>query len=224
MTIALNRTETVWGWRYLLFQLLFLPHLLSLAVSLTGLQLRPALLNFLYFSINFLVVILLLGRFLLANLAQTKPVKLLLTAAVALAGYWIASFGVSHLIALIYPDFFNVNDQSIAGMAGSDLPLTAIGTVVLVPITEECLYRGVFFGSLFRRSKVLAYCLSVFVFALIHVLNYFGVYPVDLLCLCLLQYIPAGIFLAWAYEKSDSILCPILMHTVINAIGIFSMR
>ena len=85
-------------------------------------------------------------------------------------------------------------------------------------------FRGLFFGSLYRRSKVLAYCLSVFVFALIHVLNYFGVYPVDLLCLCLLQYIPAGIFLAWAYEKSDSILCPILMHIVINAIGIFSMR
>ena len=45
-----------------------------------------------------------------------------------------------------------------------------------------------------------------------------------LLALCLLQYLPAGLCLAVAYEKSDSILCPILMHTVINAIGVYAMR
>lgn len=224
MTVTLTRKETVWGWRYLFFQLLFLPHLLGLLNSLAGSPLDAPVLNFVYFAINFLVVILLFRSFLLQNLQLTQPVRLLLTACIALGGYWLASYAVSYWIGLLYPDFFNVNDQSIAGMVSTHFPLTAIGTIALVPIAEEVFFRGVVFGALYRVNKVLGYGLSIFFFALIHVLNYIGTYPIDLLCLCLLQYVPAGLFLAWAYEKSDSILCPILMHTAINAIGIYAMR
>jgi len=38
------------------------------------------------------------------------------------------------------------------------------------------------------------------------------------------QYLPAGIAFAWAYEKSDTILTPILMHISINQIGIAALR
>ena len=224
MTVSLTRKEAVWGWRYLFFQLLFLPHLMGFLNSLAGSLLNAPLLNFAYFAINFFVVIFLFGRFLLANLQQNRPVKLILTAFIGLAGYWLASRCVHQLIVLIYPDFYNVHDQSVSGLVSSNFLPTAIGTVALVPVAVEIFYRGVFFGTLYRAHKLLGYALRVFFFALIHVLNYIGSYPIDLLCLCLLQYVPAGISLAWAYEKSDSILCPILMHTVLNAIGIFSMR
>ena len=42
--------------------------------------------------------------------------------------------------------------------------------------------------------------------------------------MCFVQYLPAGLMLAWSYEKSNTIVTPILIHTVINAIAIYSMR
>ena len=224
MTVSLTRKEASWGWRYLLFQLLVLPELLGFVNLLPGVRLGAAALNLIYFSINFLAVILICGRFLLASLQATRPIRLLLTGIVCLAGYWLLSYAVTSLILKIYPAFYNVNDQSISGMAGSNFIFTAIGTILLVPLAEEVFYRGILFGTLCRIHKLLGYGVSVFVFALIHVMQYIGTYPMDLLALCLLQYIPAGICLAVAYEKSDSILCPILMHTVINAIGVAAMR
>ena len=224
MTVSLTRKEAVWGWRYLLFQLLVLPELLGLVNSLPGIRLDAPLLNLIYFSINFLAVLLICGRFLLANLQIVRPGRLILTGFICLAAYWLLSYAVTALIIQIYPDFYNVNDQSISGMAGSSFILTAIGTVILVPVAEEVFYRGILFGTLYRVHRLLGYGISVLVFALIHVMQYIGTYPADLLDLCLLQYIPAGICLALDYKKSDSILCPILMHTVINAIGVYSMR
>ena len=44
------------------------------------------------------------------------------------------------------------------------------------------------------------------------------------LLLCFLQYIPAGIALGWAYVRSGSILTPILIHTLVNAIGVAILR
>jgi membrane protease YdiL (CAAX protease family) len=38
------------------------------------------------------------------------------------------------------------------------------------------------------------------------------------------QYLPAGLALAWAYEKADTIWAPILMHMTINQISITFMR
>lgn len=224
MTLSLTQRQTVWGFRYLGFQLLFLPSLLTLANSLLGAPLDASRLNFIYFSINFLVTVLLFGSFLRENLRMLRPLRVLAVACTGLAAYWLASYGLSLLNKWLYPDFFNVNDSSVANMANSRFWLTAIDTVVLVPTAEELLYRGVLFGTLWRRNKLAAYLLSVLVFALIHVVSYIGSYPIDLLALCLLQYVPAGLCLAWAYEKSDSIFCPILMHGIINAIGLLSMR
>lgn len=224
MTVSLTRKEASWGWRYLLFQLFILPELLGFIPLLPGIRLDSTILNLIYFSINFLAVILICRRFLLANLQATQPGRLLLTGVICLLAYWLLSYAVTELILRIYPDFYNVNDHSVSGMADSNFLLTAIGTVVLVPVAEEVFYRGILFGTLCRVHKLLGYGVSVFVFALIHVMQYIGTYPIDLLALCLLQYIPAGICLAVAYEKSDSILCPILMHTVINAIGVAAMR
>ena len=32
-------------------------------------------------------------------------------------------------------------------------------------------------------------------------------------------FFPAGIALAWAYEKADTIFAPVLMHCLINAVS-----
>ena len=94
----------------------------------------------------------------------------------------------------------------------------------LVPTVEECLYRGLIFGTLRSRNRLAAYALSAALFSLVHVVGYIGVYPLPLLALCLLQYVPAGLCLAQAYEAADNIFAPILIHTTVNAIGMIAMR
>jgi membrane protease YdiL (CAAX protease family) len=141
----------------------------------------------------------------------------------ALALYWVSSILISHIILYLDPSFANVNDENIASLADQNYPLMTIGAVLLVPIVEETLYRGVVFGKLYQKNIPLAYCVSITVFSALHVVEYIGVYPSFKLLLCFLQYIPAGLFLAWSYVKSDTIWVPIFIHMTLNLIGMLAM-
>ena len=116
------------------------------------------------------------------------------------------------------------NDNAIGTMVQENRALMILGAVVLAPVAEELLFRGVVFGGLFNRRPVMAYVLSTVCFSAIHVVGYIGLFSWDILALCFLQYLPAGICLAWSYARSGSILTPILIHTLVNAMGVAIMR
>ena len=42
--------------------------------------------------------------------------------------------------------------------------------------------------------------------------------------MAVLKYIPAGLSLAWAYTKSDTIFAPIIIHACINLVAIGGLR
>ena len=226
LSVSMSRKEMIAGFSYLAIQLLILPSLLIWLNELIGSPLATSELNFLFFALDFLAITVIFHRFLLhsAKCALSQPFQCIRTAFLGLLFYWLSSYLVSFLILYIYPDFSNVNDQSIIGLTQQNYTLMAIGTVILVPITEETLYRGMVFRGLYSRSPVLAYIVSTVAFSALHVIGYIGQYPPTHLAMCLLQYIPAGICLGWAYAKADSIWAPILMHMAINQIGILSMR
>lgn len=226
LTVSMSRKESIWGLIYLAIQLLLLPALLLFANTLLGSPLSDAQVNFVFFCIDFLCVTLIFHRFLLCSAKQTfkNLFRCLRYAAVGLLLYWAGSTVVSMVIFSVYPEFYNVNDQSIMALTQQNQMLMSIGTVLLVPVVEETLYRGVVFGGLYRRNPVVAYIVSTFVFSALHVLGYIGHYTPLHLAMCFLQYIPAGLCLAFAYVKADSIWTPILMHMSINQIGILAMR
>lgn len=220
-----DKRLTAWGIRYLLFQMLVLPMLLGWLNLALGLPLDEGKLNLLYYTINFAVLVALFWRFLGASLQHAQEyLSHVLVAAVV--GFFLARFSATILDLVIYsvfPDFFNVNDANIATMAQSQPPMWAFATIVLVPPVEELLFRGALFGGLYSRSKVLAWVVSVLGFSLVHVMGYIGVYTWDVLLICMLQYLPAGIFLADSYRRSGNILTPIAIHAAINAIAMLSM-
>lgn len=225
LSVTMTATEQITGLIYLVVQILLLPYVLFQGNLLLGNPLTVTQLNFVAFCIDFLCVTLIFHNFLLASVkdALTRPWGCLRAAFLGLILYWVASFLVNNFIAAVYPDFYNVNDASIAGMTRENYTLMAIGTVILVPVVEETLFRGLIFRGLYNRHPVLGYAVSALCFGALHVLGYIGRYsPVHLL-LCLIQYLPAGLCLGWAYVKADSIWAPILMHITINQIGILSM-
>lgn len=226
LSVSPTKIQLLFGGIYMALELLVLPNLLALANRYLPSPLSAGWLNFLFFVLNFAVTVGIFHRFILAALKHLRQnlAHIIGIGALALVFYWAANLAVSLLIVMVEPDFINVNDSTIAAMANQDYTLMATGTVLLVPIAEELLFRGVLFAGLYNRSRAAAFAASTLIFCAIHVMGYIGLFPAKLLLLCFLQYIPAGLCLGWAYAKTDSIFAPVLMHTVINAIGILAMR
>ena len=218
-----SKKELILGSLYLVFQWIILPVIVVLAF---GDRLSLTRLNCLVFAVNFALTVPIFRRFLKDSmeLFRQRTGFCLFCGLKAFGMYWLGNYVLSYLILAIDPNFANINDASIDLMVSEDFGLMFLCTVVLVPITEELLYRGIFFGGLCNRNRTVAFVLSTIVFALIHVTAYVGYYPPTTLLLCFLQYIPAGVALAWAWTKTGTILTPIVMHMVINAIGVTAMR
>ena len=226
ITVSLTKKEMLWGWLYLAAEFLLLPTAIYWAVARLFPAASDAEINFLYYFINFLATLLIFHGFLSRNFGVARE-KLLRTGFYVLAGlvlYWASSLVMGELTYLLMPDFVNINDAGIAAMTQDGFMLMAIGTVILVPAAEECIFRGLLFRGMYGKSRWAAYTLSAICFSLPHVSAYIGSYDWGLLALCFVQYLPAGLVLAWSYEKSNTILTPIMSHTIINAFGIYSMR
>lgn len=226
LSVPLSRRETIWGLIYLGLELMVLPTVLYYLTALLFPDASEAAANFLYYLVNFLAVCLIFSRFLGKNLsaAARRPLSVLLYSAAGLCLYWLSSMAMQELTYHLMPDFSNVNDNAIAQISRDGYFLMAVGTVILVPTAEECLFRGAIFRGIYDRSRFGAYLVSALSFSAIHVIAYIGLYDISLLAMCLVQYLPAGLILAWCFERSGTIFTPILIHTVINAIGIYSMR
>ena len=222
----LSRNEVIAGWSYYAFSMLALPIVLSYVNALLPQPLTEARLNFVYYVANFTAVLLIFRRFLKLNLqiAVRRLFPVLWYALLGYLGYSALTSILTTLIRTIVPGFANVNDMSIAAMAGKELTLMAIGTVFLVPVAEEMFYRGLMLRHLAGKSRILAYCVSMGVFALVHVVGYIGVYEPLTLLLCFIQYLPAGYCLAWCYANTGTIVTPIVMHMIVNAYGLANLR
>ncbi len=226
LSICMTRRETLVGWCYLLFSMFFLPLALVLLNGLLENPLSETEINLVFLGLNFMAVAVIFRRFLTASVkaAWSTPWRCLRFSAFGFALYYLFSLVVAGIILWISPDFSNVNDDTVIGLFEEHPALMSFTTILLVPITEETLYRGLLFQGFQRKSRLFAYCLSTLIFAAIHVVGYIGHYDLLTLSLCFIQYLPAGIAIAWAYEKADTIVAPMLIHITINQIGTSVMR
>lgn len=218
--------EKKFGFAYLVFDVFFLPSLLVGVNGLVSHPLNGALLNFLYFSINCLATVTIFGRFLKKNFLRFGrfPRETLLYAAAGFGTYWLCNCLLTALLQAVFPNYVNLNDSSVAQMLDTSPVFMIIGTVFLAPIAEELLHRGLVFGVLCEKKPIVAYWVSALFFGMIHVLSYVGTYPAAHLLLALIQYLPAGLVLAWCYRRSGCIFTPILIHIAANAASIILLR
>ena len=226
ITVSFHRSELLWGWLYMAAVFLILPSVLYWISDRLFPGISDSEVNFLFYFVNFLATLLIFRKFLSRNWGTAKN-NLLHMGLYVLLGlflYWASSLVMAEVTYYLMPDFVNINDMSIAAMSQGGFLLTAIGTVILVPVAEECLFRGLLFRGMYSQSRWAAYAISSLCFCLPHVSAYIGSYDWAVLALCFIQYLPAGLILAWSYEKSNTIFTPILIHTIINAFGIYAMR
>lgn len=222
----LSSSETISGFLYLAFQLLLLPSLLTFVNSQLQHPLNSAELNFMFYMTNFIAMLLIFHDFLSRSLRQVMQHPAYFCQAVILGfvAYYACNWATNYVMDLLVPGFSNYNDEAIAAMSKGNYFLMVIGTCILVPPVEECLYRGLIFRNLYGKSRWAAYIVSILAFSIIHIIGYIGKYSPLELVVAFAQYLPAGLCLAWSYAKADTIFAPILIHAAINAVSINLLR
>lgn len=219
---SMSRGEVAGGCIYLPVYIVGLGWLMGLVLGWLDLRLPASTVNILYFLFNFLAVALIFRRWLIASLgAVSKGFWAFIQAAVlGLALYYALSWVTAALLGLLELGVSNPNDAYVDRLIGGNLRWALVCTVLLAPLVEETLFRGLIFGNLRVWNRLGAYLVSALAFAVVHVWQYVGELGWGGALLCLLQYLPAGAALGWTYERAGTIWASILAHAVINAVAV----
>ena len=100
---------------------------------------------------------------------------------------------------------------------------TTVLLVILIPLIEETLFRGLVFGSLRQYSRPLAYVVSVLVYSLACVWRYALEIGDPAYLLLAVQYLPMSLALAWCYDNGGSIWGAVGLHMAINGFMLFNI-
>ena len=231
---TLRRSEIIGGLAYLpmfLFGSQFLA--VWLVMLITGSRntsdlIAPA--NFAFAGLNALALGFIFRRYLLDQarriLARGWAMlgDLLLGFLIYLGLAMLASRAVALLQELLHAEYYNANQEAVETSLFTAPVFAVLSACVLAPIGEELLFRGLIFCGLYRKSRILAYALSMLLFALVHLYSSMFSQPIAVTLIALLVYLPHGFALAWTYERSGSICCCIFLHAVMNAISFLAIH
>lgn len=215
----LTRAEIIAGWCYLPFYLILLSVILQYVFTWLKLPLDAITLNIAYFVINLAAVLVIFRHFLRQPFFGQSFWEFLQACILGFvfyqAGTWAVQFAVTKLGGTI--ELYN--NDAVTGLVLQNRYVMLAVSVVLAPIIEETLIRGLVFGSIRMASRPLAYITAIFVFTMMHNWQYFGLHPLGAVLLSCLAYVPASAALCWTYEKAGTIWASITIHAIINAIS-----
>ena len=222
----MSHTESIIGWVYVFVHVFAMTYILS-ALNIyvfpaMGFQLSTGNLNLLYYGIGFIFLLTTLFKFMKQSFADlcSNVLDTLIGVGAGYILYILLSYAVSSFLSLFLSDLTNPNSSAVINETRlHPNTMLAIG-VLLAPIVEEILFRGVVFGTLRKKSRLLAYVVSSVFFSIYHLWSYLIYSFNPVLLLFLVQYVPAGIVLAWSYERGRNVWCPVFLHMLINYISI----
>lgn len=219
----MSRKQLILGLVYMPVHIFVLP--LTLAVVFPAMD--AGTLNLVYFAISALVLLLVFHSTLRRDFDELvdRIGWCIITILMALGIDYLLSYAVSFL-SMLLPTLAedSPNDQVIMTMAGESSGAIKATAIFLAPIVEELLFRGIIFGGLKKRNRIMAYAMSILMFALLHVWQYALIGGDWTVLLYMIQYIPVSFALAWCYERSGTLWCPIAFHMMINAMSFKAME
>jgi membrane protease YdiL (CAAX protease family) len=121
-------------------------------------------------------------------------------------------FFVSGILIIIRPIFetlFSYYDQTINSLFVADTIIVAVYVTILAPIIEELMLRGILFSRLRHGIPfTAANAIQAAVFGLYHWNIIQGIYAFGI-----------GLLLGYVYERTRTLLAPIIVHVFINGFG-----
>jgi membrane protease YdiL (CAAX protease family) len=127
-------------------------------------------------------------------------------------GWIFAAIGAYLVFAALYVAVFGEPEQEDIAEGFGALPVQIMLIVIAAPISEEICFRGMLFGGLRERWPMLAAAaLSGLIFGSLHALTGLSAVP---------PLVFFGFVLALLYEKTGSILPPIILHMMNNSVAL----
>ena len=224
--VKLRRWELVAGLLWMAVYLFLLGDGIALVLGAFGLPDDLLTRNKVFYITGFLVTVAVCWRFLRDSLAEAArdPRRLIRGVFVGWCVYLVFLAGAGILYDLLVPELSSPNDEAVQALAGENFAVMAVSAVLLAPLTEETLLRGVLFGSLREKSRPAAYAVTALVFAGMHVIPYLSEMDGVTALLNSVLYILPGVALCAAYELGGVIWTPILLHMIVNAAAMWAMR
>ena len=227
-TGGLTRLEQVGGTVFFVFYLLLLPLAAGparhAAEELLRRRISEELCGAAYYYGLFAVTAILFHSLLGKTTRRflDNPALALKTAAAGI----VAHYGLLELAARLGRAFAdrsgNLNDSAISARTGSAPHMTLLIVIFLAPFVEEVLFRGLVFGGLKERSRLLAYAASCALFALLHVWQFAVANRDPAYFALMVQYLIPGLVLAWAYDHAGTLWASIGLHAGVNALAVLA--
>lgn len=214
-TSALTKREKIAVFVYFPLHFALLPMLLYRAFGDT---VTESMINLIYYAVGAVYMLVFCWGILRRDfdVICERPLRVLIVVFASYALILCFNF-VFALIVMLLPDIIiNPNNQAIADYATADFGPMAAAATFLVPIVEELMFRAGVFGLIRRRNRVLAYAVSMLLFAFYHIWGYIAIDPV---LIYLLQYLPAAWALCYCYERTNSIWGCIFLHMLVNGVA-----
>ena len=212
----LTRAEQYRGWVFFALYLFLFPWLMGWVQRSYPGEFPVAEANAAYYLIIAALTFLVLWSFLRQGfhlLLDWLPENLF-AFITGLAGGWAAT----RLVLLIPLPVENPNLMSYPEQYAFAPAATVLILVVLMPIVEEALFRGLLFNTARRYSPVLAWVLSAAGYALYCAAQFVYAYgALDLRYLLLAaEYLPMSLALTWCYHRGQSIWSAVALHMALN--------
>lgn len=221
-TPDLTKGETILGWIYLPIHVIVLPLLLGLLPLLwADCPLTESGINILYYAVGLIFMALFFRKYLRREFDRLCDhlIGCMASFSMAFLLWYILMMALQLvLMALGLEIEDNPNNTAINEIAQTDLGPTMVMGIFLAPIVEEILFRGVVFQSIRKKHRVLAYVVSIGLFALYHIWQYALVEGDPWVLLYAVQYVPITLAITWAYERSGSLWTAIFFHMFNNTL------
>ena len=221
--------EQIGGVVFLMIYLVVLPFatdpLFRFVGGLLDVSISATVQNMVYYYVLFAVTLVMFHKFIgrtSRNFADNLGVACR-SMLVGLIGLYGLNELVYRLTRLAIDNRTNLNDTTISAQIQDAPRVTLLIIVFLAPFVEEVLFRGLVFGNLKSKSRVVAYLVSCLLFALIHVWQFAVVQQDITYFLLMVQYLVPGAVLAWAYESSGTLWASIGLHAAANALSAWTL-
>lgn len=224
-TDQLKRRERILGFVWLPIHILVLPLFLGVAAMLL-LHREPddTGLNVVYYLISFTFVLIAFWSFLRENF-RVFVQRMSYCMLIIFAAYLLNSVlsVVLTLIMNLFGGLETPNNDAVAEVANLHYKKMFATAVLMAPIVEECLFRGVIFGTLARRSRALGYVVSILLFSVYHVWQFALLNHDWSMLINAAAYIPLSAALAFCYDRTESIWTSIFFHMFVNTAALSIM-
>lgn len=136
--------------------------------------------------------------------------KVFLMISVATVGLYFLAILIANIIGFVSPDTMEEYNKMMDMALGGNVFMAMLAAVLLAPISEECIMRGMIFQNLKKYfSAPAAIVIQAVIFGIFHMNWVQGIYV-----------IPVGLALGFLAEKSKSVLPCIYMHMLNNFMSI----